>query len=136
MIEYLSFLSILMSLRSVELLKILFYGLLLNLIILNYQTGKAPTSSVMPQKKNPDPLEILRSRTSIVHGMLIASLSIIKNLPSGYHRDLQDLKPLLSNSSKIVKECLLIMKGFIDTLKVNKKNAFNSANKSYGVSLI
>ncbi len=102
---------------------------------MNYQTGTASTSSVMPQKKNPDPLEILRSRTSIVYGMLIASLSIIKNLPSGYHRDLQDLKPLLSNSSKIVKESLLIMKGVIDTLKVNKKNTFNSANKSYGVSL-
>jgi argininosuccinate lyase len=89
----------------------------------------------MPQKKNPDPLEIIRSRTSIVIGMLISSLSLIKNLPSGYHRDLQDLKPLLSNSATIVKESLLIMKGVIDTFNVNKKNAFNSANKSYGVSL-
>ena len=89
----------------------------------------------MPQKKNPDPLELLRSRTSIVLGMLISSLSIIKNLPSGYNRDLQDIKPLLWNSSKIVKEALCIMKGIIDTFTVNKKNTLNSANKSYGISL-
>ena len=134
LIEYLSFLSILMSTLS----RIAEDFILWSTSEFNYielSDRYSSTSSVMPQKKNPDPLELLRSRTSIVHGMLIASLSIIKNLPSGYHRDLQDLKPLLSNSSKIVKECLLIMKGVIDTLKVNKKNAFNSANKSYGVSL-
>ena len=134
LMEYLSFLSILMSTIS----RIAEDFILWSTSEFNYielSDRYSSTSSVMPQKKNPDPLEILRSRTSIVHGMLIASLSIIKNLPSGYHRDLQDLKPLLSNSSKIVKESLLIMKGVIDTLKVNKKNAFNSANKSYGVSL-
>ena len=134
MIEYLSFLSILMSTLS----RIAEDFILWSTSEFNYielSDRYSSTSSVMPQKKNPDPLEILRSRNSIVMGMLISSLSIIKNLPSGYHRDLQDLKPLLSNSSKIVKESLLIMKGIIDTLKVNKKNAFNSANKSYGVSL-
>ena len=134
LIEYLSFLSILMSTLS----RIAEDFILWSTSEFNYielSDRYSSTSSVMPQKKNPDPLEILRSRTSIVHGMLIASLSIIKNLPSGYHRDLQDLKPLLSNSSKIVKESLPIMKGVIDTLKVNKKNTFNSANKSYGVSL-
>jgi argininosuccinate lyase len=134
MIEYLSFLSILMSTLS----RIAEDFILWSTSEFNYielSDRYSSTSSVMPQKKNPDPLEILRSRTSIVYGMLIASLSIIKNLPSGYHRDLQDLKPLLSNSSKIVKESLPIMKGVIDTLKVNKTKAFNSANKSYGVSL-
>ena len=134
MIEYLSFLSILMSTLS----RIAEDFILWSTSEFNYielSDRYSSTSSVMPQKKNPDPLEILRSRTSIVMGMLISSLSIIKNLPSGYHRDLQDLKPLLSNSSKIVKESLLIMKGIIDTLKVNKKNTYNSANKSYGVSL-
>jgi len=134
LMEYMSFLSILMSTLS----RIAEDFILWSTSEFNYielSDRYSSTSSVMPQKKNPDPLEILRSRTSIVHGMLIASLSIIKNLPSGYHRDLQDLKPLLSNSSKIVKESLLIMKGVIDTLKVNKKNTLNSANKSYGVSL-
>ncbi|HEX6293923.1 MAG TPA: argininosuccinate lyase, partial [Nitrososphaeraceae archaeon] len=134
MIEYLSFLSILMSTLS----RIAEDFILWSTSEFNYielSDRYSSTSSVMPQKKNPDPLEIIRSRTSIVIGMLISSLSLIKNLPSGYHRDLQDLKPLLSNSATIVKESLLIMKGVIDTFNVNKKNAFNSANKSYGVSL-
>jgi argininosuccinate lyase len=134
MIEYLSYLSILMSTLS----RIAEDFILWSTSEFNYielSDRYSSTSSVMPQKKNPDPLEIVRSRTSIVIGMLISSLSIVKNLPSGYHRDLQDLKPLLFNSSTIVKESLLIMKGIIDTFKVNKKNTLDSANKSYGVSL-
>ncbi|HEX7257486.1 MAG TPA: argininosuccinate lyase [Nitrososphaeraceae archaeon] len=134
MIEYLSFLTILMtSLSRIAEDFILWSTSEFSYIELSDKYSS--TSSVMPQKKNPDPLEILRSRTSIVIGMLISSLSIIKNLPSGYNRDLQDLKPLLWNSSKIVKESLHIMKGIIDTFKVNKKNTLYSANKSYGVSL-
>ncbi len=134
MIEYLSFLTILMtSLSRIAEDFILWSTSEFSYIELSDKYSS--TSSVMPQKKNPDPLEILRSRTSIVIGMLISSLSIIKNLPSGYNRDLQDLKPLLWNSSKIVKESLRIMKGIIDTFKVNKKNTLYSANKSYGVSL-
>lgn len=134
MIEYLSFLTILMtSLSRIAEDFILWSTSEFSYIELSDKYSS--TSSVMPQKKNPDPLEILRSRTSIVIGMLVSSLSIIKNLPSGYNRDLQDLKPLLWNSSKIVKESLRIMKGIIDTFKVNKKNTLYSANKSYGVSL-
>ncbi|HEX6294852.1 MAG TPA: argininosuccinate lyase [Nitrososphaeraceae archaeon] len=134
MIEYLSFLSILMtSLSRIAEDFILWSTSEFSYIELSDKYSS--TSSVMPQKKNPDPLELLRSRTSIVIGMLISSLSIIKNLPSGYNRDLQDIKPLLWNSSKIVKESLCIMKGIIDTFKVNKKNTLYSANKSYGISL-
>ena len=134
MIEYLSFLTILMtSLSRIAEDFILWSTSEFSYIELSDKYSS--TSSVMPQKKNPDPLEILRSRTSIVIGMLISSLAIIKNLPSGYNRDLQDLKPLLWNSSKIVKESLCIMQGIIDTFKVNKKNTLYSANKSYGVSL-
>jgi argininosuccinate lyase len=134
MIEYLSCLSILMSTLS----RIAEDFILWSTSEFNYielSDKFSSTSSVMPQKKNPDPLEIIRSRTSIVIGMLLTSLSLVKNLPSGYHRDLQDLKPILFNSSTIVKESLLIMKGITDTFKVNKKNALHLANKSYGVSL-
>ncbi|HYY71050.1 MAG TPA: argininosuccinate lyase [Nitrososphaeraceae archaeon] len=134
MIEYLSFLTILMTSLS-RIAEDLILWSTSEFSYIELSDKYSSTSSVMPQKKNPDPLEILRSRTSIVIGMLISSLSIIKNLPSGYNRDLQDLKPLLWNSSKIVKESLRIMKGIIDTFKVNKKNTLYSANKSYGVSL-
>lgn len=93
------------------------------------------TSSVMPQKKNPDPLEILRSHSSIVTGNLLSALTILKSLPTGYSRDLQDLKPLLWKSTAIVTNSLIIMVGIIDTFKVNKNIALKQANKSYAVSL-
>ncbi len=134
MIEYLSFLSILMTTLS-RIAEDLILWSTSEFSYIELSDKYSSTSSVMPQKKNPDPLEILRSRSSIIIGMLISSLSIVKNLPSGYNRDLQDLKPLLWNSSKIVKESLGIMKGIIDTFKVNKTNTLYSAKKSYGVSL-
>ncbi|HET9774868.1 MAG TPA: lyase family protein, partial [Nitrososphaeraceae archaeon] len=93
------------------------------------------TSSVMPQKKNPDPLEILRSHSSIVTGNLLSALTIIKSLPTGYSRDLQDLKPLLWKSTAIVTNSLIIIVGIIDTFKVNKNIALEQANKSYAGSL-
>ncbi|NOJ28537.1 MAG: argininosuccinate lyase, partial [Nitrososphaera sp.] len=49
------------------------------------------TSSAMPQKKNPDPLELARSKAPIVSGKLLSMLGIVKSLPSGYSRDLQDI---------------------------------------------
>ena len=133
-IEYLSFLSILMTTLS----RIAEDFILWSTSEFNYielSDKYSSTSSVMPQKKNPDPLEILRSRNSIVMGMLLSSLSIIKNLPTGYNRDLQDLKPLIWNSSKMVKDSLYVMKGIIDTFQVNKINALRSIEKNYGVSL-
>ncbi|MDP9015177.1 MAG: argininosuccinate lyase, partial [Thermoproteota archaeon] len=56
------------------------------------------TSSAMPQKKNPDPLELTRSKAAIVTSNLVSLLGIVKALPSGYSRDLQDIKaPLLGS---------------------------------------
>jgi argininosuccinate lyase len=133
-IEYLSFLSILMtSLSRIAEDFILWSTSEFNYIDLSDKYTS--TSSVMPQKKNPDPLEIMRSRNALVIGMLISSLSIVKNLPTGYNRDLQDLKPLIWNSSKIVKDSLKVMKGVIDTFQFNEINALNSIKKNYGVSL-
>ena len=51
------------------------------------------SSSVMPQKKNPDSLEIIRGKTGLVSGVFQSISSIMKGLPSGYSRDLQEIKP-------------------------------------------
>ncbi len=53
------------------------------------------TSSIMPQKKNPDTLEIMRAKSALVSGELTAALTLIKGLPMSYNRDLQDLNPHL-----------------------------------------
>jgi argininosuccinate lyase len=72
-------------------------------------------SSVMPQKKNPDILELTRGKTAEVIGNLTAILTTVKGLASGYGRDLQQVK------SKISISALLILKSILLTLKVNEK---------------
>src|SRR5204863_6127344 len=49
-------------------------------------------SSMMPQKKNPDPLELVRGKTGRVLGHLVGMLAVIKGLPTGYNKDLQEDK--------------------------------------------
>lgn len=78
-------------------------------------------SSVMPQKKNPDILELTRGKTAEVIGNLTAILSTIKGLASGYGRDLQQIKSSIWSTSKISISALLILKSMLLTLKVNEK---------------
>jgi len=78
-------------------------------------------SSVMPQKKNPDILELIRGKTAEIIGNLTAILSTIKGLASGYGRDLQQIKSSIWSTSKISISTLLIFKSILLTLKVNKK---------------
>ncbi|MEK0348979.1 MAG: lyase family protein, partial [Nitrosopumilus sp.] len=78
-------------------------------------------SSVMPQKKNPDILELTRGKTAEVIGNLTAILTTIKGLASGYGRDLQQIKSSIWSTSKISIGALLILKSVLLTLKVNEK---------------
>jgi len=78
-------------------------------------------SSVMPQKKNPDVLELTRGKTAEVIGNLTAILTTIKGLATGYGRDLQQIKSSIWSTSKISISSLLILKSILLTLKVNKK---------------
>ena len=78
-------------------------------------------SSVMPQKKNPDILELTRGKTAEIIGNLTTILTTIKGLASGYGRDLQQVKSSIWSTSKISISALLILKPMLLTLKVNKK---------------
>jgi argininosuccinate lyase len=78
-------------------------------------------SSVMPQKKNPDILELTRGKTAEVIGNLTAILTTIKGLASGYGRDLQQVKSSIWSTSKISISALIILKSILLTLKVNEK---------------
>ena len=78
-------------------------------------------SSIMPQKKNPDILELTRGKTAEVIGNLTAILTTIKGLASGYGRDLQQIKSSIWSTSKISISTLLILKSILLTLKVNEK---------------
>ena len=78
-------------------------------------------SSVMPQKKNPDILELTRGKTAEIIGNLTAILTTIKGLASGYGRDLQQMKSSIWSTSKISISALLIIKSIVLTMKVNEK---------------
>jgi argininosuccinate lyase len=78
-------------------------------------------SSIMPQKKNPDVLELVRGKYSIVLGYEFQLKSLIANLISGYNRDLQLTKEPLMKGFDTVKECVEIMTLVVNGLKINTK---------------
>ncbi len=92
-------------------------------------------SSVMPQKKNPDILELTRGKTAEVIGNLTAILTTIKGLASGYGRDLQQIKSSIWSTSKISISALLILKSILLTLHVNEKEMKKATESSYLVAL-
>ena len=80
-------------------------------------------SSLMPQKKNPDVLELVRADTGTVYGNLISLLTVMKGLPLSYNRDMQLDKLPLFNSVETVDICLEVLCGLIKTAKVNQNQA-------------
>jgi len=80
-----------------------------------YATG----SSIMPQKKNPDSLELIRGMSGRIIGHLVGLLCTLKGLPSGYNKDLQEDKEALFDVIDTLKMELPIAAGVIRTLKVN-----------------
>ena len=77
------------------------------------------TSSIMPQKKNPDTLEIMRAKSAAVIGELTAALTLIKSLPMSYNRDLQDLNPHLWNAFRQTNMSLPLLAEIISTAEFN-----------------
>lgn len=73
-------------------------------------------SSMMPQKKNPDSLELIRGKTGRVYGNLMALLTVMKGLPFNYCRDMQEDKEPLFDTLKTVEDCILILNGVIRTM--------------------
>ncbi|MDD1718689.1 MAG: argininosuccinate lyase, partial [Methanoregulaceae archaeon] len=73
----------------------------------------ASTSSIMPQKKNPDTAEIMRAHAGTVSGDLVAALTIVKGLPMSYNRDLQELTPPLWEAVATTNNCMEILAGIL-----------------------
>lgn len=82
-----------------------------------YSTG----SSLMPQKKNPDALELLRGKSGRMIGHLMGLLAALKGLPSTYNKDLQEDKEALFDAIDTLKAELPVAAGVIRTLKVNSE---------------
>ncbi|MFW6012883.1 MAG: argininosuccinate lyase [Candidatus Bipolaricaulota bacterium] len=83
-------------------------------------------SSIMPHKQNPDVLELIRSRSSLLSGQVNAVFGTINSLRSGYNRDSQPSKASLMEGFKDTKSSLSLMASLIEELKVNEDNLWES----------
>jgi len=88
-------------------------------------------SSIMPQKKNPDPAELIRGRAGKNFGSLQALLAIMKGLPLSYHKDMQEDKALVFNSYDTILESIVITNELIKNLKPNKERMLALSNEGF-----
>jgi argininosuccinate lyase len=77
------------------------------------------SSSIMPQKRNPDCLELIRAKTGSVYGLLMAMLTILKGQPSGYNRDLQEDKIHIFAAGDTVEASLDMARAVVSHTKLN-----------------
>ncbi|WP_394268574.1 argininosuccinate lyase [Anaerococcus nagyae] len=92
-----------------------------------YSTG----SSIMPQKKNPDMAELLRSKPARVIGNMNQSFIMMKGIPLAYAKDMQEDKESIFDSIDTVKISLKVMKGQMDTLTVNKDKMLRACKEGF-----
>ena len=85
-------------------------------------------SSMMPQKKNPDPLELVRGKTGRAIGDLMALLTAMKGLPSGYNKDLQEDKHVVFDAEDTLAGCLGVMRPVIEGLTLDRARAARAAS--------
>jgi argininosuccinate lyase len=85
-------------------------------------------SSMMPQKKNPDPLELVRGKTGRAIGHLMALLTTMKGLPSGYNKDLQEDKQAVFDAEDTLAGCLAVIQSVVGGLALNRARAEAAAS--------
>ena len=88
-------------------------------------------SSIMPNKKNPDPAELVRGRAARSIAALTAVLTILKGLPLAYQRDLQEDKPPLFGAVGIYEASLGVLAGMLETLTVDRERMRAAAGEGF-----
>ncbi len=88
-------------------------------------------SSLMPQKKNPDALELIRGKTGRVYGNLQALLVTMKGLPMAYNKDLQEDKEGLFESVAQWHSCLIMAGEVINSIEINSARCQKAAREGY-----
>jgi|TARA_B110000438_G_scaffold287771_1_gene320470 argininosuccinate lyase len=99
--------------------------------LISFNDSMLTGSSIMPQKKNPDPAELIRGRTGINYGKLNSILTIMKGLPISYFKDLQDDKALVFDGYDTLKDTLTMGYELILNLKPSKDRMYKMANEGY-----
>lgn len=85
-----------------------------------------PGSSLMPQKRNPCPLELIRAKSAVLQGMFFQVLELIRTLPSGYNRDFQETKRPLMQGFELTLMSLKVFGAIFSELQVNEEQCIGS----------
>jgi len=89
------------------------------------------SSSMMPQKRNPDMLELIRGRCGNVYGDLFALMTILKGLPIGYNRDLQEDKRIVFRAYDTVSQCLTMAAAIVNSASYDKARIEPTLDKGF-----
>jgi argininosuccinate lyase len=85
-------------------------------------------SSMMPQKKNPDPLELVRGKTGRALGHLVGLLTAMKGLPTGYNKDLQEDKEAVFDAEDTLNGSVAVVRSVVGGLTVDRQRAASAAS--------
>lgn len=96
--------------------------------------GKVTGSSIMPQKKNPDVLELLRADASVVYSLLFQTLEVLKALPFGYNRDSRESKATVTAGLARVMADLATLGQTLDTLSVDEARMKQAVIDNYSLA--
>ena len=88
-------------------------------------------SSMMPQKKNPDPAELIRGKAGKNFGLLQSMLTTMKGLPLSYYKDMQEDKEIVFNSFDTILESIIISNELVKNIKPNKERMLHLSNEGF-----
>ncbi|NLB01666.1 MAG: argininosuccinate lyase [Methanomicrobiales archaeon] len=92
------------------------------------------SSSIMPQKKNPDVAEIMRAKAGSVAGALTAAITITKGLPMSYNRDLQELTPHLWRGVEAIRQSIPLLSGMIGSAAFDTERMAAEAGRGFSTA--
>lgn len=91
----------------------------------------ATGSSLMPQKKNPDSMELVRGKSGRVFGHLMSLLTMLKGLPLAYNKDMQEDKEAVFDTGETVNDCLEVTATVLKNISVDETKAWSAATHGY-----
>jgi argininosuccinate lyase len=92
------------------------------------------TSSIMPQKKNPDVAEVARAKAISLQGELVTILSVTKALPQSYNRDLQEVTPHLWRATDTARDTLQLVHEMLSSVKFNHQRGAELAAANFSTA--
>ncbi len=100
----------------------------------NLNDAFCSTSSIMPQKKNPDTAEIMRAKSASVAGAFTAALITVKGLPMSYNRDLQELTPNIWRGMQDARVCTGFLADMVGTAVFDTKRMADEAGRGFSTA--